>query len=108
MKAGDLRHRITIQCPARSKDAHGRIVSEWQPLCEIYAAVRNVSAREFFAAAAVHMEDVVTFSIRWRSDIDSSMRIIFRGNAYGIMEVNHLSYQGDYMTIKARLVAPEV
>ena len=107
MKAGDLRHRITLQQPKVTLNEKGRRITLWQDAAIVYAHKADVSGREFYAAHAAHAEDVVTFTIRWRPEIDATWRIEHHGTAYDILEVNHLGYMGDYLRLKCRLVQGE-
>ena len=101
-KAGDLRHLITLLEPVVTTVSNRRKVT-WKEH-KVYAGKRDVSAREFFQAQAYNAEDVITFTIRWRSDIDSSWRVQHGKATYDISEVNHLGYMRDYMQLKCREV----
>lgn len=102
-KAGDLRHKVTLQEPVVTMTEGNRRKVDWVPH-EAMAGKRDVSAREFFEAQAYNAEDVITFVIRYRKDVTSAWRVK-RGTAtYDILEVNHLGYMGDYMTLKCREV----
>lgn len=105
MKSGDLRQEITLMQPAETEvDIYGRTHTRWEVYAIVPAMVQDVSGREFYAAAAVQCEDIVTFSIRYDDGIHSGMRVRFRGQDYDIREVNHLGYRGDFMRIKGRMV----
>ena len=101
-KAGDLRRRITLQEPVSTMEGNRRKVA-WVPH-EVMAGKRDVSAREFFEAQAYNAEDVITFVIRFRKDVTSAWRVKHGAATYDILEVNHLGYMRDYMTLKCREV----
>lgn len=108
MRSGDLRHYIHIERPVEgTPDAYGRRQVGWEEFAAVHAKIADVSGREFFAAAAYQMEDVVTFSIRYLGALRKDMRIVYGGQAYEIMEINHLGYRGDFMNVKARKVEAE-
>ena len=73
----------------------------------MYAGKADVSGREFYIAQAYHAEDVVTFTIRWRTDVAATWRLVHHGIAYNILEVNHLGYMGDFMRLKCRAIQGE-
>ena len=75
-----------------------------QVVTTVHAAKQDVSGREFFQAHAVNAEDIVTFTIRWRDDIDTTWRVKHGTTTYGILEVNHLGYMRDYLRLKCRSV----
>lgn len=103
MKAGDLRHLILILKPKEGlPDTLGHPTVAWSEYSRIYAAVKDVSGREFYEAHSYHMEDVVTFTIRYDSTITAAMRVQWNGTLYEILQVNHLGYTGDFMNLKTR------
>lgn len=107
MKAGDLRYPITIQRQTKTTDNKGNRVTAWTNVCACNASVADVSGRDFYAAQAYQAQDVVTFGIRWRNDLDTACRILFNGGVYKIEQINHLGYRGDYIHIKARQTVGE-
>lgn len=107
IKAGDLRHMVTLQRPVNRTNEKGRKVTEWEDAATVHAGKADVSGREFYAAQAFHAEDVVTFTLRWRDDVTADWRLVHGSAAYNILEVNHLGYMRDYMRLKCRLVTGE-
>lgn len=104
MKAGDLRHLVTIQRPVYQTDAKGNRRRTWADVATCWASMADVSGRDFYAAQAYHAQDIVTFGIRWREDVTTDCRILHRGQPYEIQQVNHLGYRRDFMHIKARML----
>ena len=107
IKAGDLRHMVTLQRPVNRTNEKGRKVTEWEDVVTVHAGKADVSGREFYAAQAFHAEDVATFTLRWRDDVTADWRLVHGSAAYNILEVNHLGYMRDYMRLKCRLVTGE-
>lgn len=107
IKAGDLRQVVTLQRPVNRANEKGRKITEWQDVATVHAGKADVSGREFYQAQAFHAEDVVTFTLRWRDDVAADWRLVHRGAAYNILEVNHLGYMRDFMRLKCRLVTGE-
>lgn len=104
IKAGDLRQRVTLIRPDTTIGEHKRRETTWTEVATVPAAKSDVSGREFFAAHAVNAEDIVTFTIRWRDDIDTTWRVKHGEITYGVLEVNHLGYMRDYLRLKCRSV----
>ena len=107
MKSGDLKHRITIQRPTFETDARGNRRRTWRDVATVWASMADVSGRDFYAAQAYQAQDIVTFGIRWRDDIDKECRVLHAGNPYEIEQINHLGYKRDFLHIKARMVCGE-
>lgn len=107
IKAGDLRHKVTLQRPTSRINEKGKKIADWEDVATVMAGKADVSGREFYVAQAHHAEDVVTFTVRWRQDVTAKWRLVHHGEAYNILEVNHLGYMRDYMRLKCRLVTGE-
>ena len=102
IKSGDLRHPLDLLKPITGKDS--RRTTSYVKQVTVYGAKSDVSGREFFQAHAVNAEDIVTFTIRWRDDIDATWRVQHGTDVYNVLEVNHLGYMRDYMRLKCRNV----
>ena len=104
IKAGDLRQEIVLKRPVAAVNDRGRPVNGWESAATVMAGKADVSGREFYQAQAVHAEDTVTWTIRWRDDIDTTWRVSHHGVEYEILEVNHLGYLRDYLRLRTRRV----
>ena len=107
IKAGDLKHPIQLQKPVTTRNEKGRAITVWEDVVTVYAGKADVSGREFYVAQAYHAEDVVTFTIRWRDDIEPTWRVKHHGAAFNILEINHLGYMRDFIRLKCRAVQGE-
>lgn len=103
INVGRFKWLVKFQKPTQSKDAAGNRVTEWATAFCAFCEVSDVSGREFYEAAANQMENVVTFTLRWREDLTPDMRILFKDMTYTIMQINHLGYKRDFIKIKARM-----
>lgn len=85
LSAGRLRHRIRIEQPNYTQDPiTGEMVNGWALVADkVPAAIEPLSAREFIAAQAVQSQVTSRIVIRHR-DIDATMRIVHKGQAYNI------------------------
>lgn len=54
----------------------------------LWAYVRHLSAKEFYAAMAVQQEEQMLFVINWRDDIHESMEIEYKGQRYNITRID--------------------
>lgn len=104
MKIGDLRHRITLQKYIETTDQEGFSTQEWQDIATVWASVENLYGREYWQAAAIQAENTVKFTIRYRKDIDNTMRIKFQNKLYNIISVDNIKYRNEYIEIKAKEV----
>lgn len=104
IKAGDLRQVITLLRPVTPIGAHNRRNVGWAEIGSVPAAMADVSGREFWEAQAYNAEDIVTFTIRYRADMDATWRVRRGEITYNIVEINHLGYMRDYMRLRCRAV----
>ena len=102
--AGQLRHPITLQKPTKTVNASGRPVETWADVATVYSQKLDVSSREFYQALAYNAEDVLTFVIRYRSDVTTSWRLKSSGQIYQILGINHLGYKYDFLQLKCRSI----
>lgn len=89
LEAGDLNRRITIQSGTSAKDPFGQPFIAWRDVCGTWAAIRTVTSKEVYALGAGFTSQVThTITIRYRPDISSTMRIIYRDRTFLIQAVS--------------------
>lgn len=101
MEISSLNKRITIQELKTNINENGFEVEEWIDFKTVWASITNLHGREYFDAAAVHMESTVKFTIRYFPGIDTSMRILFKGMNYNIISIDNIKYRNKFIEIKA-------
>jgi len=88
MRAGRLRHRVTIREFQQTQDpTSGEMVSAWVEVATVWAHVEPLSVRDFVAAGAAQSEVSARITIRYRDDLTAAMRIEHRGKTYAIAGV---------------------
>lgn len=86
--AGDLRHSVVIQAPTITRDSDtGEEIVVWGDVATVWADMNYQSVREFVAANAEQSEVRGYCAIRYRDDVDATMRVLHRGKYYGILGV---------------------
>lgn len=91
MRAGQLRHRGTIQSEQRTEDGYGGFnPPTWADVCTDWMSIEPLSGQE--AVAARQLQDTVTHKIamRYRSGITPAMRVKFGSRLFNIREVRNL------------------
>lgn len=86
MKAGQLRHRITLQALTVELDSDGTQNDTWADAfpAPLWSAILPLSGAELMAAQAVQSKVETRFVVRYRPDIVPSMRAVHRGIFYNI------------------------
>lgn len=87
MLAGKLDRLITIETPTTTKDAAGGLVHAWATLAQVWAQKLDLRGREFIEAGQVQAGAEAKFRIRWRSDFDTSARIVYGNVNYEILHL---------------------
>jgi len=85
--------KITILKRSSGRDEYGEPIDELIPVAEnIWAYYRQLTGREIYAALTVDTQEEVVFEINWRNDIDTTMKIQYKGNIYNITRID--DYEG--------------
>ena len=99
-RAGELRHRITIQKITSGRDKDGYPVSEqWVDYVQLWAKVTHLSGKDLIAAQASQSKIVARLKIRYREDIDTTMRVIYKSKTYAIDSQAHEDTSTGYESV---------
>lgn len=86
--AGQLRHRIQVEHRVETQDPNtGAVSTKWEQLGKFWARVTPLSGREIMAASAEYSSVSARIRMRYRDDINSTMRIVHRNRVYNIRAV---------------------
>ena len=82
--------KIIIYKKISTQNEIGDHIVAYQPIHpgRLWAYVRQLSAKEYFAAAAVQNKEEVLFTVNWRADINPKMYIEYKGVWYDIKRVD--------------------
>ncbi|MEO8501891.1 MAG: phage head closure protein [Vicinamibacteria bacterium] len=89
MKAGDLRHRVTIQKrpDPQTQDSTGEVVTAWTDLASVWAAIDPQSGSESVEQDARVAQVTHSVRIRRRADVRPDMRLYASGRTFEIVAV---------------------
>lgn len=88
MRAGKLRHRITIQRKSLTTDDYGGPVESWADVAaNIPASIEPLSGRELVNAQAVNAEITTKITMRYLAGVTTADRITFEGKNYNLQSV---------------------
>lgn len=89
MRAGPLRHRISIINPkSTSRSTDGAPVVTYTTVVQTWAAVESLTGREPFLGSYRWSEDDKRFTIRYSTEnIQTKMNIVFNGSTYNIISI---------------------
>lgn len=86
MRAGRLRHRVTIERREADYDRRGHESEAWSPFLTVWAEVNELSGRELERAKQLVADATVQVTMR-TSNIESTDRIRFKGRIFQIASV---------------------
>lgn len=86
LETGKLTDRITVQSFTQSRDSFGQPIETWYDLVSLWAWVKYTSGKEFMSAGQ-QAETQASMRIRYRTDIDTSMRVSFNAKLFNIKAV---------------------
>lgn len=102
MRAGRLKHRITIEQPTNSQSSTGASTASWSTYLTRRASQEPLAGREKLASSeAFFGEADYRFTMRYTSGVTKAMRISWDSRTFDITAVNHIldPKSGDRMTI---------
>lgn len=100
LASGKLRHRVELQEFIEVINSFGEREKYWAHVADVWAEVAPLSAKEFIAAQQGQSEISARITIRHRPDVKPEMRIVFRGQIFGIEGVLSDPVSGlEYMTL---------
>lgn len=87
MRAGALRHLVTLQSMAPSRDAAGGVIKTWTSVITAWADIRYLNGLETMRADAPVAVARASIRIRYRPDVVASMRVLYGVTVFDIQSV---------------------
>lgn len=76
MKAGQLDRLVELKHRTLTRNASGENVASYATYDTVWGGKRDLRGREFYAAQQVNAELNATWTIRWRSDVAVTDRLV--------------------------------
>lgn len=83
-KAQQFDRLITLSQRVETEDALGTKAYTWAEYKTVWAHKITVRGRQLFAAGQLHATVTDVFRIRYRTDLDSTMRVTYLGQHYDL------------------------
>lgn len=84
MRAGWLRHRVTIQEKVVTRDAYGEEDFTWRDLSTVWASVEPARGREFLMAQTEQVLYDTLIRMRYGTDVTPENRLVWNGQYYDV------------------------
>lgn len=88
---GQLDRRITLRSATLATDAFGQSVRTYGDLAQVWAKVDYRTTKEDEETSKLTSLNKVKFTIRYRSDVDATVKILWKGKTY---EIEGVSLEG--------------
>jgi SPP1 family predicted phage head-tail adaptor len=104
MRAGSLRHRVTLQSVGSTYDDYGDLSDSWSTDASVWAAIVPVSGQETDIAG--ELSGVVThkIKIRYKASVNPQNRITFDDRTFQIESVRNWQERNIYLELLCKEV----
>ena len=103
-----LNVRVVFQKSAVVVDAIGNHKNEWTEFCSCYATVSGENGKETTAAGITVDDSDLSFSVRYCLSVseinNTEYRVLFGGEIYNILSVDHMNYRNKSVKFKCQKV----
>ena len=90
VNAGEINKRITIKTQVLTQNSYGEEIITWSNFCTVWAKITSSSGKEFYAVQKLNPETTALFKIRYRSGLDTSMRIYYGTRIFDILYIDNV------------------
>ena len=87
MRAGRLRHRVTIQSKSVTRDAYGGEVITWQDDVTVWGSVEPLRGREYIEGKQEQADVTHKIFLRYRSGITPTSRLQHDSRNFEVVDV---------------------
>lgn len=94
VRAGELRHRVSIQSRLMTRGTQGGSVYTWATLATVWASVSPMSANEFENGNALQSQITHKVVVRSFRTINATFRFLFGARALNVVSVRDLDNRG--------------
>ena len=95
MRAGQLRHLVTIESRSATPDTYGEPAQTWSTLhANQPASIEPLSGRELIAAQAVQSDVTHRVRMRYVAGVETKHRIAFGSRVFDIRAIRNIDERG--------------
>lgn len=99
LKAGILRHVITIQQATSSISDSGAVTNSWADVCTLRAQVEPQGGSEVLLAGVYTPQATFYVTARFWPGLDTSMRVNFKGRLFNILNIENYQERNIWMSL---------
>lgn len=102
---GALRERVSIQSQAQTVDEAGAISTTWTEVATCWARMKPVSMKQLLLAGRDESVRTYMMTIRYRTDLTTAHRVVWRGRRFDVQGVNDPTEQRQFLECMLREIA---
>ena len=99
--ASDLNRKVELQELIKTPTATGGFTTSWLKVADVWAKIKNTSGSELLHADQLGATAFSDFTIRYRSNINEVMRLVYRGDNYQVRHINNIEEADLWLIVKA-------
>lgn len=96
-----LNRKVDLYRLDKTSTPTGGFVEGWVLVSSLWAKIKNMSGTELVRADQLGATAFSDFTIRYRSNIDETMKLVYRDTDYQIRHINNLEEADLWLVIKA-------
>lgn len=96
-----LNRKIELYKLEKTATATGGFTQAWSLVATVWAKIKNTSGTELIRADQLGATAFSDFTIRYRTNINESMKIVYRGTDYQIRHINNIDEADKWLVVKA-------
>jgi SPP1 family predicted phage head-tail adaptor len=104
MRAGLMRHRITIEAPTETQGPDGSFVRTWNAFLSAWASIEPLTGREYFAAQREQADVSHRIRMRYMDGITHKMRVSIGSRIFEIESVINVGERNCELILMCREV----
>ncbi|WP_342045983.1 phage head closure protein [Bacillus sp. OTU530] len=102
MNPGKLNKRIVLQKLATVDDGAGGSEESWQDTSSVWALIQPLQGRELYQAQQINTELTHRITIRYREDVNASMRIMYNNREFTIDSIVNIEESNRFLEMTCR------
>jgi SPP1 family predicted phage head-tail adaptor len=102
MRAGRLRHRVSIQAPSETLDDFGEADLSWATDSTVWASIEPISGNERFSSDQVTAELTHRVFIRYLTGLTPRKRLLFGSRVFQIQSILNKDEKNEQLELLCR------
>lgn len=95
-----LNRKVGLYRQEKTPDGFGGFTDSWVKVADLWAHIKNMSGTELVRADQLGAVAYSDFTIRYRSNIDETMKLVYRETDYQIRHINNVEEADLWLIVK--------